>query len=232
MIVVTVVSRVTTASGMIVVTVPSSGTPGVSSSTGLLVTPVSGDPLPSGSSLDGPREGGDWDSVVISTSSSASIGRAVTSISGVSVLPSWLTEGTVDSDSDLGVVISSSPGSVVDDSSSIDLPSPSTSSSSMSVFGVVTSSLSVMSSASSSSESISASVFVVVVSPSSAGLVTSTPVLTPASSGRSVVSTSDFGVVLSMSVFGVVASESASDPTVIVMVSDSESVITVVTSDF
>merc|ERR1711934_477808 len=149
---------------------------------------------------------------------SASIGRAVTSVSGVSVLPSWLTEGTVDSDSDLGVVVSSLPGSIVDDSSSIDLPSPSTSSSSTTDFCVVTSSSSVMSSA--SSGSISALVFVVVVSPSSAGLVTS------------VVSTSDFGVVVSKSVFGVVASESASDPTVIIMVSDSESVITVVASDF
>merc|ERR1719234_2838347 len=151
---------------MIVVTVPSSGTLGVSASTGLLVTSVS--PLPSGSSLDGPREGGDWDSVVISTSSSASIGRAVTSVSGVSVLPSWLTEGTV-------VPVSSSRSS-----SKATAVVVSTFSSSTSVFGVVNSSLSVISSASSS---ISAPIFVVVVSASSAGLVISTPVLTPASLG-------------------------------------------------
>jgi len=75
-------------------------------------------------------------------------------------------------------------------------------------------------------------IFAVVVSPSSAGLVTSTPVLMPASSGSSVVSTSDFDVVVSKSVFGDVVSETASDPIVIVVGSDSESVSADVTSDF
>merc|ERR1719220_2698432 len=181
---------------MIVVVTPSSGTLGVSSSTGLLVTSSSGSPLLSVSSLVGPREGGDWESVVISASSSASIGTAVTSDSGISVLLSWLTEGTVVSDSVFGVVTSPSPGWSVVVTSNIDLPSPSSrASSSTSVVGVVPSAFSVTSF--SSSSSISASAFVVVVSASSSSEPTSTPARTPASSGRSVASsTSDFTVVL------------------------------------
>merc|ERR1719166_515494 len=219
---------------MIVVIMPSSGTLGVSSSTGLLVTSSSGSPLLSVSSLVGPREGGDWESVVISASSSASIGTAVTSVSGISVLlSSWLTEGTVVSDSTFGVVTSLSPGWGVVVPSNIDLPSPSsTASFSTSVLGVVPSAFSVMSF--SSSSSISASAFEVVVSPSPSSEPTSTPAGTPASSGRSVASsTSDFTVVLlSMADFAAVVSESFSKPTMMVMVSDSESVITVVTSVF
>merc|ERR1719346_318939 len=211
---------------------PSSGTLGVSSSTGLLVTSSSGSPLLSVSSLVGPREGGDWESVVISASSSASTGTAVTSVSGFSVLlSSWLTEGTVVSDSAFGVVTSLSPGWGVVVSSSIDLPSPSSTASSLaSVLVVVPSAFSVMSF--SSSSSISASTFAVVVSPSFSSEPTSTPARTPASSGRLVASsTSDFTVVLlSKSDFAVVVSESVSEPTM--MVSDSESVITVVNSVF
>merc|ERR1712200_404278 len=216
---------------MIVEMTPSSATLGLS--TGLLVTSSSGSRLLSVSSLVGPREGGDWESVVISASSSASIGTAVTSDSGISVLLSWLTEGTVVSDSAFGVVTSLSPGWSVVVPSNIDLPSPSSrASSSTSVVGVVPSAFSVMSF--SSSSSISASAFVVVVSPSSSSESTSTPAWTPASSGRLVASsTSDFTVVLlSMADFAVVVSELVSEPTMMVIVSDSESVVTVVTSVF
>merc|ERR1719167_1487271 len=217
---------------IVVIMLSSSGTLGVSSSTGLLVTSSSGSPLLSVSPLVGPREGGDWERVVISASSSASIGTAVTSVSGISVLPSfWSTEGTVVSDSAFEVVTSPSPGWGVVVPSNIVLPSPSsTASSSASVLGVVPSAFSVMSF--SSSSSISASAFAVVVSASSSSEPTSTPTLTPASSGRLVASsTSDFTVVLlSKSDFAVVVSESVSEPTM--MVSDSESVITVVNSVF
>merc|ERR1719422_1384356 len=219
---------------IVVIMLSSSGTLGVSSSTGLLVTSSSGSPLLSVSSLVGPREGGDWERVVISASSSASIGTAVTSVSGISVLPSfWSTEGTVVSDSAFGVVTSPSPGWSVVVSSSIDLPSPSSTASSLaSVLVVVPSAFSVMSF--SSSSSISASTFAVVVSPSFSSEPTSTPARTPASSGRSVASsTSDCTVVLlSKSDFAVVVSESVSEPTMMVIVSDSESVITVVNSVF